>query len=305
MTVTIPRHPPAEIDARAAVILVACCAMWGFGLVMVKTANTGISPMLNCALRSVCAGVLLLLWTRARGVSLFQRDRTLAAGLLCGVTFAVEFMALYPGLALTQVARATIFLHCAPFVAAYGEHLFVPGHRLTRIKVAGLCAAFTGLAVALSDGLADLSLTTLTGDLLCLLGGVAWGGTTVIIRASALRTAAAEKTLLYQLGVSIPILLAASWLWGEAGITNLSSPVLAAFAYTVIGTVAVGYTIWFWLMRTYSAASLHAFTFLTPIFGVLAGHFVLGEKIGPAILIGLSLVAFGIWLVAKPARAIQ
>ena len=302
MTDTAIQRRPADIDARAALILVACCAMWGFGLVMVKTANGGISPLLNCALRSIGGAVLLFGWARLRGISLFERDRTLPAGLLCGAMFAFEFMALYPGLAMTQVARATIFLHCAPFVAAFGEHLLVPGHRLTRSKVLGLGAAFTGLAVALGGGIFSLSRETLIGDVLCLLGGVAWGLTTVIIRASNLRTASAEKTLLYQLTISVPILLAASWLWGESGLTNLSPVVLGAFVYTVIGTVAIGYTTWFWLLRTYSAASLHTFTFLTPIFGVIAGHLVLGETIGPAIMIGLPLVAVGIWLVNKPAR---
>ena len=269
---------------------------------MAKFANGGISPMLNCALRSIGGAALLFGWAQMRRVPLFERDRTLPAGLLCGALFAIEFMALYSGLSLTQVARATIFLHCAPFVAAYGEHLLVPGHRLTRVKVAGLVAAFVGMAVALGGGGIGLGHEALIGDILCLLGGVAWGLTTVVIRASRLKMASAEKTVLYQLVVSVPILLAASLAWGEAGITNLSPAVAGAFAYTVIGTVVVGYTTWFWLMRTYSAASLHSFTFLTPLFGVLAGHFLLGEKIGAAIVIGLTLVAIGIWLVNRPAR---
>ena len=303
MTETARRRAPAELDAKAALILVACCAMWGLGLVMVKFANAGISPLLNCALRSIAAGLLIFVWTRMRGVALFDRDGTLAAGLLCGAAFTIEFLTLYPGLSMTQVSRATIFLHCAPFVAATGEHLLVPGHRLTRLKFAGLCAAFAGLAIALGGDWTAMSRQTLTGDLLCLVGGLAWGLTTVIVRASRLVRAPAEKTLLYQLAVSAPLLLLASYAFGEVGIINLSPLVLGAFAYTVVGTVAIGYTIWFWLMHRYSAASLHAFTFLTPIFGVLAGHFVLGEPVSPAIVVGLVLVAFGIWLVNKPARA--
>lgn len=303
MTQTALPRRPANVDARAAVILVACCAIWGLGLVMVKTANSGISPLLNCALRSLAGALLLFGWARARGIPLFARDGTLGAGVLCGLMFAIEFMTLYPGLTMTQVVRATIFLHCAPFVAAFGEHFLVPGHRLTQVKVMGLVAAFIGLAVALLGGANGLPPGALAGDLLCLAGGVAWGATTVVVRASKLRTAPAEKTLLYQLVVSIPIIFIGSFAMRESGITNLSPTVLGAFAYTVIGTVVVGYTTWFWLMRTYSAASLHAFTFLTPIFGVMAGHFVLAEAIGWPILIGLSLVALGIWLVNKPETA--
>jgi drug/metabolite transporter (DMT)-like permease len=301
MTAAAEPQRAADIDARAATILVACCAIWGLGLVMVKLSNAGISPMLNCALRSILGGLILLAWAKARGIALFEADGTLWAGVGCGVLFALEFVALYAGLTLTHVARGTIFLHCAPFVAAYGEHVFVPGHRLTRLKVGGLLAAFTGLAVALGVGGQGLTRDVLTGDLLCLLGGVLWGMTTVVVRATNLRAVPAEKTMLYQLGTSAIVLLATAWAAGESGVISLTPTVVGAFAYTVIFTVVLGYTTWFWLMRTYAAASLHAFTFLSPIFGVLFGHLLLGEQVGPAILLGLSLVAAGIWLVNRPA----
>jgi drug/metabolite transporter (DMT)-like permease len=294
---TAPRA--TDLDARAAAILVVCCAIWGLGLVMVKLANAGISPVLNSGLRSVFGGLILFAWARARGISLFAADGALWAGIGCGVLFAFEFITLYAGLSLTQVARGTIFLHCAPFVAAYGEHLCVPGHRLTRTKVVGLLAAFAGLVVALGSGGQGLTREMLAGDVLCLIGGIFWGLTTVVVRATRLRSAPAEKTMLYQLATSAVVLLAASWAIGERGITQLTPTAVGAFAYTVFFVVVVGYTTWFWLMRTYSAASLHTFTFLSPIFGVLFGHLLLGEPVGPAMLFGLVLVALGIWLVNR------
>ncbi len=124
-----------------------------------------------------------------------------------------------------------------------------------------------------------------------------------MVRATNLKSIPAEKTLLYQLAVSFPLLLLCSWALAEPGIVRLTPDILAAFAYTVIMVVVIGYTTWFWLMRTYSAASLHAFTFLVPIFGVLAGHLLLGEPITPRLLAGLALVAVGIYLVNKPQSA--
>ena len=184
---------PRELDARAASILVVCCLVWGVGLAIVKFSTTGISPVLNSGLRSLFAGLILFVWALARGVPLFARDGTLAAGIFCGLIFALEFIALYAGLTLTDAARGIIFLHAAPFVAAYGEHVFVPGHRLTRRKVLGLAAALVGLILALSESLFTATRGNITGDLLCLVGGIAWGATTVIVRASNLRFAPARK----------------------------------------------------------------------------------------------------------------
>jgi drug/metabolite transporter (DMT)-like permease len=296
-------HASPDLDAKATLILTGCCCIWGIGMVMVKLANAGISPVLNSGLRSVVAAVLLFALATVRGTSVTQRDGTLRDGLLTGLVFALEFLFLYIGLSMTTVSRGIIFLHCAPFVAAYGEHLFVPGHRLTGARVLGLLAAFAGLVVAMGDGLwTGVSQTILLGDLFCLLGGVFWGLTTVIIRAGTLRAAPAEKTLLYQLVVSAVVLLAWSFVSGEAKIGDLTASVLGAFAYTVVLTVVIGYQTWFWLMRSYSAASLHAFTFLTPIFGVIAGHLVLGEPLTLGTIAGLALVASGIYLVNRPSR---
>jgi drug/metabolite transporter (DMT)-like permease len=301
------RHMTSKnIDAKAALILVGCCLIWGGGLVMVKLANAGLSPVLNSGLRSALAGLILLAWALSRGVSLTSHDGTMRDGLLSGTVFALEFLALYVGLSMTTASRGTIFLHCAPFVAAYGEHLFIPGHKLTTQRVLGLAAAFAGLVVALGDGLwSGVSAQVLLGDLLCLLGGIFWGMTTVIIRAGNLRTAPPEKTLLYQLGVSAVVLLAWSGLSGEFRFGPMTETSVLAFAYTVILVAVIGYQTWFWLMKSYSAASLHAFTFLTPIFGVFAGYIILGEAITVGTLIGLLLVALGIYLVNRPETAGQ
>ena len=50
----------------------------------------------------------------------------------------------------------------------------------------------------------------------------------------------------------------------------------------------------------FSASRLSAFTFLTPLFGVAAGHLVLGEPLTPAFALAVALVAAGLILVNRP-----
>lgn len=292
---------PHTLDLKAAAILTLCCVIWGVGLVMAKTANVGISPMFNAALRSIVGGILLYLIARWRGVDVFERDGTLWSGILAGLFFTAEFVGLYTGLVYTSAARGVLFLHAAPFIAAAGEHYLVPGHRLSGMRILGLVAAFCGLALAISEGLTvNGGSSTLAGDLLCLFGGIMWGALTVVVKATPLGRIAPERSMLYQLAVSAIVLMALSFAKGEAGIISLSPAVAGAFLYTALLTVVFGYTIWMWMLRTYSAASLHSFTFLTPIFGVIAGHLMLGEPIGSWLLGGLALVALGIYLVNRP-----
>jgi drug/metabolite transporter (DMT)-like permease len=289
---------PRPLDLNATAILTLCCAIWGVGLVMVKIANAGLSPILNAGLRSVFAAIVLLVWARLRGIDVFARDGTLGLGIAAGLIFSIEFLTLYVGLTMTTASRGTVFLHCAPFVAAAGEHFLVPGHRLTRLRLAGLVAAFAGLLVTLAEPLMAGGVNTIAGDLLCLAGGIFWGLITVLAKATRFGRVPAEKAVLYQLAVSAPILLLASPLL-ETPRAVFTWEVAGAFAYTVLLTVAFGYTIWFWLMRRYSAASLHAFTFLTPVFGVIGGALLLGESVGAMTIVGLACVALGIYLVNR------
>jgi drug/metabolite transporter (DMT)-like permease len=306
MTPRKPLTSPAPtLDLRAAAVLTLCCLIWGISTVMVKVATAGLSPILNAALRSILAAVVLLIWARWRGVDVFGRDGTLWAGIAAGLIFSLEFVTMYVGLASTTASRGTVFIHCAPFVAAAGEHFLVPGHRLTGLRLLGLVAAFAGLMLALAEPLTSgAGSGSITGDLLCLAGGVFWGSLTVLAKTTRFGACAPEKAVLYQLSVSAVVLTAAAPLL-ETVRMDWTVSVAGAFIFTVFLTVAFGYTVWFWLMSRYSAASLHAFTFLTPIFGVIGGVVILGERAGGLTIAGLALVALGIYLVNRPARALK
>jgi drug/metabolite transporter (DMT)-like permease len=83
---------------------------------------------------------------------------------------------------------------------------------------------------------------------------------------------------------------------------SLDARVLWAFAYTVVVVAFVSYTAWFWLVRNYPPTRVSAFTFLSPVFGVLAGSLILGEAFTPSLAAALALVAFGIYLVNRTSR---
>jgi drug/metabolite transporter (DMT)-like permease len=105
--------------------------------------------------------------------------------------------------------------------------------------------------------------------------------------------------MLYQLVVSAPVVAVAALLAGER-ITQMPTMVaLGALAYQTIWVVSVTFVIWFALVVRYSASRLSAFTFLTPLFGVAAGHLVLGDPLTPAFAAAVALVAVGLLLVNR------
>lgn len=292
----------ARLDRMGGTVLTLLCAAWGLNQVAIKVANVGVSPLYQCGLRSIGAVLLLMLWARWRGIPLWNRDGSLPAGLAVGALFAVEFLLIYQGLTYTSASRGVLFLYTAPFVVALGTHWWVPDDKLSAAKVTGLSVAFAGLLIAFAEGLRLPNRQELIGDALCLAGAVAWGATTVTIKATRLARIRAEKTLFYQLAVSAVALPVVAALVGERGVFAPTPLVWAAMAYQVVIVAFASYAAWFWLMTCYPASRLAAFSFLTPVFGVLFGGWLLNEPVTLGLAAALVLIAAGIYLVNKPAR---
>jgi drug/metabolite transporter (DMT)-like permease len=280
------------------------CALWGFQQVTIKLAAPDISPLMQAGLRSIIAAVLLLVWARARGIALFGRDGTLAAGLGAGALFAAEFGFIYGGLAHTTASRMVVFLYLAPCFTALMLPLFVRAERLAPLQWAGVALGFAGVAFAFQDGLAGgTGGSTLLGDACGVIAAFLWAATTVLIRATRLGQASAEKTLFYQLGVAAVALTALSPLLGEPGVIRWSPLAVAVIAYQSAIVAFASFLAWFWLLTRYMAAQLSVFSFLTPLFGVVFGVLVLGDPVSGGFLVAAVMVAAGIALVSAGGRA--
>jgi drug/metabolite transporter (DMT)-like permease len=290
-----------RLGGLPAAILIVCCGAWGFNQVSVKTSLSGVSPLCGAGLRSLGAAVLLWLWCALRGEALFVRDGTGRYGLLIGLLFAVEFVCIYGGLAFTTASRSVIFLYSAPFFVALGAHWLIPGERLTVARVGGLTVAFVGLCLAFAEGLTLPSRAALVGDGIELVGGFMWGATTVAVKMGSSRPLTAQRTLFYQLTISAAVLLGLSVALGEPGLTRPTATVLVALGYQIVVVAFASYLIWFWLLQRYPASGLAAFSFWTPIFGVIAGWLVLGDPLTGRLGVAAVLIALGIYLVNRRA----
>jgi drug/metabolite transporter (DMT)-like permease len=273
---------------------------WGFNQVAAKLAINDVPPLVQATIRSAAGAVIIAAWCRLRGVAVFGRDGTLWPGITLGAFFGIEFILIFQGLVYTTATRATLFLYLAPFMVVIGARLMFPADRFRWAQWLGLTLSFAGMVVAFGLPTPAMDPRQLTGDLMLVGAAVFWAASTLITKATALVRAPAEKLMLYQLVVSTPMMAAAMLLSGQT-ITHAPSAVaLGALAYQTFWIVSVTFVVWYALVVKYSASRLAAFTFLTPLFGVAAGHLVLGEPLTPAFAAAVALVAVGLILVNRP-----
>lgn len=304
-TAALPRVPVQQaVDARAAGVMTLLCLTWSLQQVSLKAVAGQASPMLMVALRSAVAAGLLALLMRRRG------ERPARArwrpGALAGALFGLEFLLVSQALLLTHASHVVVFLYAAPVFAALGLQAKLPSERLLRAQWVGIGLAFAGIALAFLGGTRGGSggPLALLGDALALLAAVAWGATTVTLRCTALASAPATETLLYQLLGAIAVLLPSAAFSGQVHFESTT----VVWAHLVFQTLVVSFAsflAWCWLLRRYRASQLGVFSFLTPLFGVALGAGLLGESLDAAFVAGGALVLAGIALVslrgARPA----
>lgn len=291
--------PKSRIDAFGAVSLIGFSALLGFNQVVIAVTNEGLQPVFFAALRSLGGAVLIYLWIRYRGIDLTLPRKTVPAGLLIGTVFAAEFVCLFLALDLTSVTRVSVILYTMPIWLAMAAHVLIPGEKLRGVKALGLALAFSGVVVALLARGGDLGQGALAGDLLALVASFLWAGIALIVRVTELKEVRAEVQLLWQLAISAPLLFLAAAFFGPA-FRDPQAIHWAGLAFQIVVVVSAGFLFWLWLMKIYPAASVAAFAFLSPIFGVGFGWLLLGEAVGPGLLVALVLVCVGLVLINRP-----
>jgi drug/metabolite transporter (DMT)-like permease len=293
---------PASLDSRAAGIMTLLCLVWSLQQISLKAIADQASPMLMIALRSVVALLLLAVLMHRRGEAA-SRERW-KPGAIVGGLFGLEFLLVSEALRLTHASHVVVFLYTAPIFAALGLQLRLPAERLGIVQWSGIALAFGGTALAFLGGVGSQSSGTesreLLGDALALMAGAAWGATTITIRCSTLTSAPATELLLYQLLGAAGLLLPIAWLTGQWRF----EPTALVWAHLGFQSLVVSFAsflTWCWLLRRYLASQLGVFSFLTPLFGVVLGVWLLHESLEPQFIAGSGLVLAGIGLVSGHA----
>lgn len=285
------------LDLKAILAILILTLLWGFNYSAIKFSNEGISPVFASALRSLIASICGAIYCLRKGEKLFHTDIRLFHGIVVGLLFGLEFACIYFGMLYTDSARSVVFVFLSPFVVAVGAHFFLKGDRLTLLKTLGLVIAFTGIVFVFYGKPKAAKPNMLIGDLLEITAGILWGATTLYIKRYMAGKVQPIHTFLYQLFFSIPILFVVSLILEPNWIYRIDPLILTSIFYQSVIVAFISYFIWFKLIHQYSVSRLSAFTFFTPIFGVLSGILFIREELTFSLMVGLPLVSVGIFLV--------
>ena len=286
------------MDVRSILGGLAFAFMWSSAFTSARILVTNAPPLSVSALRFFIAGVIAVAIARAMGQNWNLTREQWKLTILFGVCQNALYLGLnFVAMQTIEASLAAIIASTLPLLVALAGWL-IWREQIRPLGIMGLVAGIAGVMLIMGTRLS--AGVDLFGVVLCSLGALALTFATL-----ALRGASSGGNLLMVVGLQMlvgsaaligPALLFETWE------VNWTPQVIAAFLYTVFVPGLIATILWFWLVRRIGTVRAATFHFLNPFLGVAVAAVLLGERLGPLDVIGVTIITLGILAVqlSKP-----
>lgn len=274
-------------------LLLFLVIVWGINWPLSKIALAYAPPLLFAGIRTVIAGVILILIAlpKLKGLQFKKLWRIYLTSAVLSIVFYYGFQTIGLQYVPSGLFSAIVFLQ--PVLLGIFAWIWL-GESMYGFKLFGLLLGFLGVA-ALSIGGFTGSISA-AGVLLALASALSWALGTVYMKRNAPRVDMLWMTAM-QIMIGGVILLAAgsateSWseiTWNSAFIVNT--------LFIAVFVIALGWMVYFKLINEGEAGKVGSFTFLIPLISIGASVVLLDEHITLNLVMGMLLIVASILLV--------
>jgi len=268
-------------------------SIWGGSFLFIKMAVADVPPMTVAAIRIVIGGAVLAAVAAWRGQSLWSLRHHWRPLLIMGAFGTMLPFALI-GWGETHIdsGLAAILMAAVPFNTILLAHFLVHEEPLSWGKILGVVLGFAGVVILIGpEALHQFGGQTLA-QIAVLLATLCYAVNSIIARKlNHFSGEAAGAGMLIAAAVfAVPLSLAMGRPWA------LAPSATSLFAVTTLGWLCtgVGYLLFFRIIASAGAGFVSLNNFLVPLFGVIWGAIVLGERLEPRAFIALILILAGV-----------
>jgi drug/metabolite transporter (DMT)-like permease len=294
------------------VLLIAPFFLWGTAMVAMKGVIPHTTPLFMAGVRLIPAGVLIL-------IAAAFMDRPQPKGWLAWlwiVLFALVDGTLFQGflaegLVRTGAGLGSVMIDSQPLAVAllslwlFQEHIGLWGWLGLALGVTGisliglpdeLIVGFFSSATIPHSLLPTPQSLLESGEWLMLLAALSMAVGTVLIRFVSRHADPVTATGWHMILGGLP-LWAISSVAESQQVQNIIPSDWLALSYATVFGSAIAYGLFFYFASSGNLTSLSSLTFLTPVFALLFGNWLLQEVLSPLQWVGVSLTLVSIYLI--------
>lgn len=291
-----------RLSLKAGLLALFVAMLWGGNSVSLKVGLAGIGPMGMAALRFMIGVAVVAVWAVIKKLQLRPQSGELRSLLVLSVLFFFQIAFLNVGADYTLAGRASIFISTYPFFTAIFAHFMLEGDRLSIQKIGGMAISFAGIIAIFGEGILAGEIRYIAGDLLILFSGLLLG-LRVTYTKRLLSGMKPEKLLFWQGTFSLPVYFIISFLTENPTEFFVTPAIITGILYQGLVVAGFCFLVQTNLVHRHGASRISTFGFIPPISGVILSALLLGEPISIVIVLGMLLVAFGIYIVNRAPAA--
>jgi len=277
----------------------AISLFWGANIVALKIGLSAFPPSWGAFWRMGVGAVIIGMWARGEGVRLWPNRDEWGGLFALGVFCFIQISLLNHGVNLTSAAYAVVLINAHPIFTNLLAHYFVPGDRVSGMRLVGLMIAFAGISfIFLGKPDAHLAPSPYWGNVISVVSAF-FVAVRSITTKRVVQRVDATRAIFWTLIIAEPFFLGTALAFEPLTVAPVTWVPVAALAYQGVIVAGFCFIAWTRLLRDYSPGIISVFAFPTPLFGVLFSAFVFSETLPLSFIAGAAGVIAGIIIVAR------
>ncbi|MAH89734.1 MAG: EamA family transporter [Candidatus Pelagibacter sp.] len=284
-------------------LLILLGLIWGSSFFNIKIATYSYEPITLALVRVIFASLPLILLCKLKSIKIEAFSKEWKRYALIGLcNIAIPFILIAMGTSKINSYLAAMLMSTTPLSGTILAHFFTKNEKINIFKIIGILIGFSGVLflfldkIIINESNYIFALITILGSTFYSIGGIL----TLKIKNKGNENVTTSTTI-WSLIFLFPMALILEKPW-------LATPTLdSTLSLLYLGIVATGLA---WLIR-FRILSVNGLVFQTqvayliPIFGVFFGYFLMNEVITWRVLISLSIIVLGIYIVKKNNKGLK
>ena len=287
-------------------VWLAVCLIWSTVWLFIKLGLRDLPPISFAWIRLALAVMVLapLVYAERRRLPRAPRDYALIALtgiILLGLNYGLLFWgAQFISSGLTAVLQAS-----APAFGLGFAHYYLPGERITPLKLSAVGVGLVGVAVIFSHQLQLAGWTALFGSAAVVGGAVCVAFAYVLVKAYVSHLPSTILTTGQMLCGLVPLAAVGLIREGNPADFHWTFTAVGSLLYLVLVGSVAAFWLNYWLLKRMDATKVLLMNLLEPLLAVLLGALVLGETLTGRTLFGGLLILLSVGLVlTRPQRRV-